>query len=162
ASMIAEKAGAANIIMIDVNDWRLEFSKKCGATHLINSVKIDAIKEVHKILPEGPDIIFEAAGSLPAAQLAFDLCRRGTRINEFGVTTDGIINISPAEIHWKETRVDASFSVYPRVMQKSIRLMEKGIIDSSKIITHRFSLDDIKKAMNTMKISERIKIIVNP
>ncbi|MHA1297793.1 MAG: hypothetical protein ACTSPH_14470 [Promethearchaeota archaeon] len=47
-------------------------------------------------------------------------------------------------------------------MQKSIRLMEKGIIDSSKIITHRFSLDDIKKAMNTMKISERIKIIVNP
>jgi len=162
ASMIAEKAGAANIIMIDVNDWRLEFSKKCGATHLINSAKIDAIKEVHKILPEGPDIIFEAAGSLPAAQLAFDLCRRGTRINEFGVTTDGTINISPAEIHWKETRVDASFSVYPRVMQKSIRLMEKGIIDSSKIITHRFSLDDIKKAMNTMKISERIKIIVNP
>ncbi|MHA1328687.1 MAG: zinc-binding dehydrogenase, partial [Promethearchaeota archaeon] len=73
ASMIAEKAGAANIIMIDVNDWRLEFSKKCGATHLINSAKIDAIKEVHKILPEGPDIIFEAAGSLPAAQLAFDL-----------------------------------------------------------------------------------------
>lgn len=162
ASMIAEKAGAANIIMIDVNDWRLEFSKKCGATHLINSAKIDAIKEVYKILPEGPDIVFEAAGSLPAAQLAFDLCRRGTRINEFGVTTDGTINISPAEIHWKETRVDASFSVYPRVMQKSIRLMEKGIIDSSKIITHCFSLDDIKKAMNTMKISERIKIIVNP
>ena len=162
ASMIAEKAGAANIIMIDVNDWRLEFSKKCGATHLINSAKIDAIKEVYKILPEGPDIVFEAAGSLPAAQLAFDLCRRGTRINEFGVTTDGTINISPADIHWKETRVDASFSVYPRVMQKSIRLMEKGIIDSSKIITHCFSLDDIKKAMNTMKISERIKIIVNP
>ena len=162
ASMIAEKAGAASIIMIDVNDWRLQFSKKCGATHVINSSKIDAVKEVYKILPEGPDIVFEAAGPLPAAQLAFDLCRRGTRVNEFGVTTEGKIGISPAEIHWKETRIDASFSVYPRVMQQSIRLMEKGIVDSSKIITHRFSLDDIKEAMNTMKLSERIKIIVNP
>jgi threonine dehydrogenase-like Zn-dependent dehydrogenase len=162
ASMIAEKAGAASIIMIDVNDWRLEFSKKCGATHLINSARIDAIREVYKILPNGPDIVFEAAGPLPAAQLAFDLCRRGTRINEFGVTTEGNISISPAEIHWKETRVDASFSVYPRVMQQSIKLIEKGIIDSSKIITHCFSLNEIKEAMDTMKIPERIKIIVNP
>ena len=162
ASMIAEKAGAANIIMIDVDDWRLEFSKNCGATHLINSSKIDPIKEVYKILPEGPDIVFEAAGPLPAAQLAFDLCRRGTRVNEFGVTTEGTISVSPADIHWKETRVDAAFSVYPRVMQQSIRLMEKGIIDSGKIITHRFSLNEIKKAMETMKISERIKIIINP
>lgn len=162
ASMIAEKAGAASIIIIDVNDWRLQYSKKCGATHLINSASINALKEVYKILPDGPDIVFEAAGPLPAAQLAFDLCRRGTRVNEFGVTTEGTISISPAEIHWKETRVDASFSVYPRVMQQSIRLMEKGIIDSSKIITHRFSLDKIKEAMNKMKISERIKIIINP
>lgn len=162
ASMIAEKASAASIILIDVDDWRLDFSKNCGATHLINLTKTDPIQAVYKILPKGPDIVFEAAGPLPAAKLAFDLCRRGTRVNEFGVTTEGTISISPAEIHWKETRVDASFSVYPRVMQQSIRLMEKRIIDSSKIITHRFNLNDINKAMNTMKISERIKVIVNP
>jgi len=162
ASMIAERAGAASIIMIDIEDWRLEFSKKCGATHLINSQKTDAIKAVYEILPDGPDIVFEAAGPLAAAQLAFDLCRRGTRVNEFGVTTEGTIAISPAEVHWKETRVDASFSVYPRVMQRSIRLMEKGFVDPNKIITHKFKLDDIKKAMNTMKTPERVKVIINP
>jgi len=162
ASMIAEKAGAASILMIDIDDWRLNFSKKCGATHLINSSKTDAIKAVYDILPQSPDIVFEAAGPLPAAQLAFDLCRRGTRVNEFGVTTEGTIQVSPAEIHWKETRVDASFSVYPRVMQQSIRLMEKGIVDSSKIITHKFRLDEINEAMDTMNASDRIKIIINP
>jgi len=162
ASMIAEKAGAASIIMIDIDDWRLEFSKKCGATHLINSSKTDPIQAVYNILPEGPDIVFEAAGPIPAAQLAFDLCRRGTRVNEFGVTTEGTIKVSPAEIHWKETRVDASFSVYPRVMQQSIRLMEKGIVDPNKIITHRFKLEEINKAMDTMNNSDRIKIIINP
>lgn len=162
ASMIAEKAGAASILMIDIDDWRLNFSKNCGATHLINSSKNDAIKAVYDILSQGPDIVFEAAGLLPAAQLAFDLCRRGTRVNEFGVTTKGTIQVSPAEIHWKETRVDASFSVYPRVMQQSIRLMEKGIVDSSKIITHKFRLDEINEAMDTMNASDRIKIIINP
>jgi len=156
ASMIAERAGA------DIADWRLEFSKKCGATHVINSQKTDAIKAVYEILPDGPDIVFEAAGPLSAAQLAFDLCRRGTRVNEFGVTTEGTIAISPADVHWKETRVDASFSVYPRVMQRSIRLMEKGFVDPNKIITHKFKLDDINEAMSTMKTPERVKIIINP
>jgi len=162
ASMIAERAGAASIVMIDIEDWRLELSKKCGATHLINSQKTDAIKAVYEILPNGPDIVFEAAGPLAAAQLAFDLCRRGTRVNEFGVTTEGTIAISPADVHWKETRVDASFSVYPRVMQRSIRLMEKGFVDPNKIITHKFKLDDIHEAMSTMKTPERVKIIINP
>jgi L-iditol 2-dehydrogenase len=162
ASMIAERAGAASIIMIDIEDWRLEFSKKCGATHIINSNNVDAIKAVYDILPDGPDVIFEAAGPLNAAQLAFDMCRRGTRINEFGVTTEGKIAISPAEVHWKETRVDASFSVYPRVMQQSIRLMEKSFVDPNKIITHRFKLDEINEAMETMKSPERVKIIINP
>jgi len=162
ACMIAQKAGAYNIIMIDINDWRLKFSKNCGATHLINPEKVDPIKEVYNIIHEGPDIIFEAAGSLEAAQLGFNLCRRGTRINEFGVTTEGVINISPAEIHWKETRVDASFSVMPKVMLSSIKLMESGMIDPSVIITHKFKLDDIKEAMNKMKTAERVKIIVNP
>ena len=162
ASMIAERAGAASIIMIDIEDWRLEFSKKCGATHLINSQKTDPIKAVYEILPNGPDIVFEAAGPLAAAQLAFELCRRGTRVNEFGVTTEGTIEISPADVHWKETRVDASFSVYPRAMQRSIRLMEKGFVDPNKIITHKFKLDDINEAMKTMKSPERVKIIINP
>jgi len=162
ASMIAKRAGAASIIMIDIEDWRLEFSKKCGVTHLINSLKTDPIKAVYEILPNGPDIVFEAAGPLEAAKLAFDLCRRGTRVNEFGVTTEGTIAISPADVHWKETRVDASFSVYPRVMQCSIRLMEKGFVDPNKIITHNFKLDDINEAMNTMKTPERVKIIINP
>jgi threonine dehydrogenase-like Zn-dependent dehydrogenase len=161
-SMIAEKAGAGSIIMIDVDDWRLEFSKKCGATHLINSNKVDAIKKVYEILPEGPDIVFEAAGPIPAAQLAFNLCRRGTRINEFGVTTEGTIQVSPAQIHWKETRVDASFSVYPRAMTQSIRLQERKIVDASKIITHRFKLDNIIDAMKKMDESERVKIVIIP
>ncbi|MBN2152274.1 MAG: alcohol dehydrogenase catalytic domain-containing protein [Candidatus Lokiarchaeota archaeon] len=162
AAMIAQRAGANTVILVDVSDWRLEFSKKCGATHTVNSTKVNAKKAVYGIVPNGPDLVFEAAGALPAAQLMFELCRRGTRVNEFGVTTEGSIQVSPATIHWLETRMDASFSVYPRVMQQSIRLQEKGFVDAGKIITHRFPLDRIDDGMAMMQQEERVKVVVTP
>lgn len=162
AAMIAQRAGANTVILVDVSDWRLEFSKKCGATHVINSTKVDAKKAVYDIIPDGPDLVFEAAGPLPAAQLMFDLCRRGTRVNEFGVTTEGTIQVSPANIHWMETRMDASFSVYSRAMQQSIKLQEKGFVDAGKIITHRLPLEKLKEGMDLMKKEDRVKVIINP
>ena len=82
-------------------------------------------------------------------------------VNEFEVTTEGIIAISPADVHWKETRVDVSFSVYSRVIQTSIRLMEKGFVDPNKIVTHKFKLEDFNKAVGIMKTPERVKIVIN-
>jgi len=61
ASMIAQKGGAATVIMIDVDDWRLEFSKKCGATHQINSTKENPRKAVYDIIPDGPDLVWASS-----------------------------------------------------------------------------------------------------
>jgi threonine dehydrogenase-like Zn-dependent dehydrogenase len=119
-------------------------------------------KGVYKILPKGPDVIFEAAGVLDAASLAFDLCRRGSRINIFGVTTTGTIPISPGHIHFTEIGINASFSVTPKTMLKSLRLMKKGLVDPTKIITHEFSLEKISQALKTMELIRRIKVIIKP
>jgi threonine dehydrogenase-like Zn-dependent dehydrogenase len=83
-------------------------------------------------------------------------------VNEFGVTTEGTIQVSPANIHWMETRMDASFSVYPRAMQQSIKLQEKGFVDAGKIITQRLPLDKIKDGMALMTQEQRVKVIINP
>lgn len=160
ATMIAIKNGAGNIIVIDKNEWRLEFAKKIGASYIINTNKEDPIKAVYNILPNGPDLVFEAAGPPEAFEMAYKLCRRGSRLNEFGVTTIGNIPVSPVDIHFKEIRIDASFTVTPMAIMKSIQLMEKGIIDPTKIITHKFNFKDINQAMKTMAAEERIKIIL--
>jgi threonine dehydrogenase-like Zn-dependent dehydrogenase len=161
-TQIAHAAGAGNLILIDIADYKLEYAEKCGATHTINSTKEDPRKAVAGILPKGPDIVFEAAGALEAAELAFALCRRGTRISMFGVIVPGTIPVSPARIHFSETRMDASFSVTPRVMIKAIDLMEKRLVDTTKIITHRIPLKEIQKALDTMATAERIKVVVEP
>jgi len=161
-TQVASAAGAGTLILIDIEDYKLDYAKKCGATHVINSRREDPKEKVYQILPKGPDVIFEAAGVLDAASLAFDLCRRGSRINMFGVTTPGTIPVSPGHIHFTEIAMDASFSVTPKTMLKSIRLMEKGLVDPAKIITHEFSLQEISKALETMNSPRRIKIVVKP
>ena len=47
-------------------------------------------------------------------------------------------------------------------MMKSIRLMETGLVDTERIISHRFRLDQIREAMEVMASPERNKVIINP
>jgi threonine dehydrogenase-like Zn-dependent dehydrogenase len=47
-------------------------------------------------------------------------------------------------------------------MEKAIRLMERGLVDPEQIISHRFPLAEIDRAVQTMATGERNKVIVNP
>jgi threonine dehydrogenase-like Zn-dependent dehydrogenase len=159
---IAHAAGAGTLICVDIEDFKLEYARRIGATHVLNSRRCDAKQAVYDILPEGPDIVFEAAGALEAAELQMDLCRRGTRVNMFGVIVPGTIPVSPARVHFQETRVDASFSVNPKVMVRSLDLQRKGLVDPSVIITHEVSLSEMDRALEIMGSAERIKVVVTP
>ncbi|MGQ9629194.1 MAG: zinc-dependent alcohol dehydrogenase [bacterium] len=156
-------ASGARTMVLDIVEFRLKKAKELGVDCVINLKEAgDPRKSVYKVFERGPDLVFEAAGTLEAARLAFDLTRRGTRINMFGVIVPGEIPISPANLHFSETRMDASFSVNPRVMMRALDLMGKGKVDPGKIITHRFPLREIQRAFDTMESPERVKIVINP
>ena len=159
---IADVAGVGTLILIDIEDFKLKFGGGRFPAHTINSRQAGARKAVYDILPDGPDIVFEAAGALEAASLAMDLCRRGTRVNMFGVIVPGTIPLSPDDIHFQETRIDASFSVTPRVMVRSLDLQRKRLIDPSIIITHEIPLREMPRALEVMGSVERIKVVVRP
>ncbi len=159
-TQVASAAGAGTLIAMDLVEGRLAMARECGATHTINGAHEDVKQRVYEILPEGPDLVFEAAGALAAAELTFDLCRRGTRVNIFGVIIPGTVPVSPRDIHFMEIRMDASFSVTPTVMRKSLKLQETGLVDTSKIITHHFPLEAIHDAIAAMEREDRVKVVV--
>jgi threonine dehydrogenase-like Zn-dependent dehydrogenase len=47
-------------------------------------------------------------------------------------------------------------------MMKSIRLMETGLIDPERIISHRFPLTQIHEALEVMGGEKRNKVIIQP
>ncbi|NCP29623.1 MAG: hypothetical protein AUJ96_07595 [Armatimonadetes bacterium CG2_30_66_41] len=158
--LLAKAAGAGKILALDVADLPLQRARECGATHLLNLRECDGKEAVYDILPKGPDVVFEAAGPLEAAQLAYDLCRRGTKLNVFGVTTPGDIHLRPGEYHFLEIETTASFSVSTEAMQRSLELQEKGLIDTEKIITHRFPLEQLDEAYAMMARPDRVKVMI--
>jgi (R,R)-butanediol dehydrogenase/meso-butanediol dehydrogenase/diacetyl reductase len=135
--MVARAAGAGRLIAIDTSDYALENAKQLGATETINPTAEDAKERVYEIIPEGPDLIIEAAGPIEAVKLMVDLRKRGTKWNVFGITTHEKFELDGGLTHFLEGRMDASFGTTTMAMTKAISLMEKGIIDTEKIISHQ-------------------------
>ena len=160
--MVAAAAGAGRLIAVDTSDYALANAKKLGATHTVNPKSGDAKKAVYEIMPEGPDLVVEAAGPIQAVNLMTSMLRRGTRWNIFGITTHEEFKLDGGLMHFLEARMDSSFSTTPQAIERSIRMMSRGLVDPEKVISHRFPLTKIHEAIETMSSPERNKIIIHP
>jgi threonine dehydrogenase-like Zn-dependent dehydrogenase len=160
--MVAKAAGAGRLVAIDVSDYALNVAKKLGATHTVNPKQGDAKAALQEILPKGPDLVVEAAGPIEAVNLMISLLRRGTRWNIFGITTHEKFSLDGGLMHFLEARMDSSFSTNPLAIENAIRLMERDLVNPEEVISHRFPLADIHKAVEAMSSPQRNKIIINP
>lgn len=160
--MVAKAAGAGRLIAVDVSEHALATATTLGATHILNPLRVNVKNEIAKIIPNGPDLVVEAAGPIEAVNLMVSLLRRGTRWNVFGITTHEKFELDGGLAHFLEARMDASFGTNPVAMQNAIRLMERGVINPEAVISHRYPLARIHEAVETMGSPNRNKIIINP
>jgi L-iditol 2-dehydrogenase len=160
--MVAKAAGAARLIAIDISEYARKQALLLGANYVIDPNTDNPVKQVYEIIPHGPDLIVEAAGPIAAVKLMVDLRRRGTRWNVFGITTHEKFDLDGGLTHFLEGRMDASFGTTSLAMSKAIRLMDSGLIDIERIISHRFTLDQIHTAIDVMGSPNHNKVIINP
>ncbi len=160
--LVAKAAGAGRLIAVDISEHARKQALALGATQVVDPSQGDGVKQVYDIIPDGPDLVVEAAGPIAAVQLMVDLRRRGTRWNVFGITTHEKFELDGGLTHFLEGRMDASFGTTPQAMSRAIRLMESGLIDIERIISHRFPLSQIHKAVEVMGSPNHNKVIINP
>jgi len=160
--MVAKAVGAGHLVAIDTSEYAREHALRLGATAAIDPRDGRTRERVYEVMPDGPDLIVEAAGPIEAVKLMVDLRRRGTRWNVFGITTHETFELDGGLTHFLEGRMDASFGTTPLAMQQAIRLMDRGLVNPEAIITHRFPLSEIHKAVEVMAQRDRNKVIVNP
>lgn len=160
--LVAKVAGAGRLIAIDTSAYARNRALSLGATHVIDPIHENTKERVYEIIPDGPDLVVEAAGPIEAVKLMVDLRRRGTRWNVFGITTHETFELDGGLTHFLEGRMDASFGTTPLAMSRAIRLMEMGLVDTEQVISHRFPLTEIHQAMNVMGSPEHNKVIINP
>ena len=162
ALLTAQFYSPAQIIMIDVNDNRLEISKKFGATATINSAKGDTTKQVMELTHElGVDTAIEAVGIPATFELCQEIVAPGGTIANVGV------HGCKVDLHL-EKLWSHNISITTRLVDTvSIPLLQKMVqlkrINPKALITHHFKLDDIMQAYDTFSIAadtHALKVII--
>jgi len=160
--MVAKAAGAGRLVGIDASEFaRGNALRIGGATHVIDPADGHVKDKVYAIMPKGPDLVIEAAGPIAAVRQMVELLRRGTKWNVFGITTHEKFELDGGLTHFLEARMDTSFGTTPLAMQSAIRLMERGLVNPEEIISHRFELKDIHKAIEVMGQPGRNKVMIH-
>ena len=148
ALLTAQFYSPAGIVMIDIDDNRLEVARSFGATTLINSSGGKAVEQVMAYTSgNGVDVAIEAVG-VPAT---FDICQSilapGGRLANVGV------HGKPVELHL-EKLWDRNIAITTRLVDTIttpmlLKLVKSGRLEPKKLVTHRFALTDVMKAYDT-------------
>jgi len=148
ALLTAQFYSPADIIMIDVDDGRLDVARRFGATATINSKDGKAAEAVMKLTSQrGVDTAIEAVG-VPAT---FELCQQivaaGGTIANIGV--HGV----KVDLHL-ESLWDRNISITTRLVDTAstpmlLKTLCSHRLDPKPLITHRFKLAQILDAYET-------------
>lgn len=161
ATRIAKFAGAKNVVVTDLSDYRLDLAKKMGATLCINPTKGETIEGAREQLGiRGFDVGLEMSGSSIAINQMIDNMYKGSNIAQLGILP------SNTEINWGKFIFNALTlkGIYGRNMWETWYKMEQMLltgVDLSPVITHRFSINDFQKGFDVMESGQCGKVILD-
>jgi len=156
---------AANpIIAIDLYDHKLDQARKFGATHVINAKKSDLAQEIAQIIgPDGVDVFVENTGQVRLIELAYKLTAKQGRTILVGVPRhDQDITIHSLPLHFGKilTGCEGGHTEPATDIPRYLRLYQQGKLELAGQITHRFRLDEINRALDTVRNGEAGRCIV--
>jgi alcohol dehydrogenase len=148
ALLTAQLYSPSRIIMIDLDDGRLDVAKSFGATDVVNSGQLDAAAAIMALTGGiGVDTAIEAVG-VPAT---FELCE--AIVGPGGVIANIGVHGAQVALHL-ERLWDRNITITTRLVDTVstptlLSIVAARKIDPRRLITHRFKLEDIASAYET-------------
>src|SRR6188768_2450450 len=161
--LTAQFYSPAQIIVIDLDDKRLEVARRFGATATINSADGKAAAAVKALTDgRGVDTAIEAVGIPATFSLCQDLVAAGGVIANIGVHGEKVdLHLERLWSHNISITTRLVDTVSTPLLLKTVR---SGKIDPTKLITHRFKLAQILEAYDVFgRASETgaLKVIIS-
>lgn len=161
AAAIAKHAGARNVVITDVSDFRLDLARKLGATVALD-VRANRIEEVMPDLQmsEGFDIGMEMSGHADALRDMIASMGPGGRIAILGLPAAE----SSIDLTTVVTRMLTLRGIYGREMFETWYAMSVLLhsgLDISPVITHRFGFEQHTAAFATARSGRCGKVVID-
>jgi len=161
AAAIVRFIGARNVVITDVNDYRLELARKMGATLALNVTR-DKLEDAMKQLgmQEGFDVGLEMSGNAAALRDMLRTMHHGGSI--------AMLGIPPTEvaIDWNEVILKGLTikGIYGRQMfetwYKMAALLQSGL-NIRPVITHRLPYTQYQHAFEIMGKGQSGKVVMD-
>ncbi len=161
---LAKLAGAETIIMSDPIDDRRKRAKEMGADICVNP-KAENLSEIVKTETRGlgADAVILAIGVPALVNEAFHITRKQGSVNLFaGFPGKGESGIESNIIHYNELNVTGTASAAPWHFDEAMKLVSSGKINLEKLISHRFPLEAMDKALQVLMDGKGIKVVIVP
>ena len=163
AAMVASHCGARNIVITDLNDYRLELARKIIPRVITINVKNEKITKdfMRKLgILEGFDVGLEMSGSPHAFKDMLANMINGGSIAMLAIMPNG------TGIDWEQVVFKGLFikGIYGREIfetwYKGVMMVQSNI-PLEKIITHRFHYTDFQAGFDVMRSGQSGKVILD-
>lgn len=146
-TLLARLWGANNIVVSDVNEFRLKFVEKYGVTAVdLNLEKLDDVINSNTG-SLGVDVTILATGSMKAFESSLRITRRGGKILLFGVPSVGSkYDLELNSLYSNEQIIIPSYGASEIETNQALSLMSDKSIDLLPLVTHRFQLRESDNA----------------
>lgn len=162
SAAIARFAGASQVIIADLNEYRLNLAKEMGATGTVNVSDKNLKDEIGKLgIKNGFTIGLEMSGNGKGLNSLLELMRPGGKIALLGILPPGTAIKNWDHVIFRMLTLEGIsgreiFSTW----FKMLNLLQGGF-NLNPIITHRFPAEDFQKGFDVMASGQSGKVILN-
>ncbi len=163
-AQLAKFKGVENIIVADINPYRLGLAKKFGVHHALNAK--DNLPEKLKEVNSGrlADQVVVCTGATSAAMASLNCVDDGGTILFFAVPDPSVKLPVPINQFWRnEITMRTSYGAAPSDLEDSLRVLATGQLNVRDMITHRLSLSEVQEGFRLMaEAGQSLKVILEP
>ncbi len=163
AAQVARAQGARVIISgTSLDSTRLDLARSLGFEELVNIEEQDLGEFVNEITQGiGVDVVLECSGAPQAARSGLEVIKKQgvfTQIGLFGKPFE----IDFERIAYKELRVSGSFSQRWTAWETSLKLLERGTVQTGPLVTDIHAINEWQEAFAKFESKQSAKVVLKP
>ncbi len=145
-AQVAKASGAAQVLITDVSDYRLDVARRCGLENTANP-NVETLKEASARVfgPLGFDVAFECVGVEPTITAAIEAIAKGGMLVVVGVFGEKP-RVDLGLVQDRELNIRGTLMYKREDYVRAVELVASGAVQTDPLISKHFAMDDYLEA----------------
>jgi L-iditol 2-dehydrogenase len=167
-AVMSRDRGASKVYISDVNRERLDVALGIVGRFVDDAWVAGEDNGVAEVLSRtgaaGADRVSVAAPSKQAQQAALEMAAKRARVVYFAGLPkhDPVSPLDVNQLHYKELVISGAYGATHRQYRLTMDYLDRRQEDLGKVVTHRFPLEGIGEAFETIRAGTGLKMVIEP